>query len=335
MRISRTVFRKIIIYLIAVVCLAWVLRGVHFDELFHHMRGINLWWIIPAMMIDVFTTVVHGIRWRLLLQSIGSVTLLRTVQAIYAALFTNEIMPVKAGEFVRGYLLSRWLRTSFASILPSMIAERAFDGSILILGFGLSTLFISLPSVIVKTAWILAAILLLAIVSMVVLASISKGPSTTDPKKSAKKSKTAQHISTFSSQFISGLHLIRTFSQFLKVLTATIFYFSSQVLAYWLVMKAYGLHFPFWVPAVVLIIVRLGTALPNAPGNLGPFQFFCVVALTLFGVEKTTATGFAIVIWLVFSLPIFILGSVAFLRSGLSLSEIRAKRQQSANGRKQ
>jgi len=54
--------------------------------------------------------------------------------------------------------------------------------------------------------------------------------------------------------------------------------------------------------AVILVIVRVGTAIPNAPANIGSHQFFCVLALNLFGVEKTVAAAFSIVYFLALTL---------------------------------
>jgi hypothetical protein len=42
-----------------------------------------------------------------------------------------------------------------------------------------------------------------------------------------------------------------------------------------------------------ILIVRLGTMIPNAPANVGSFQFFTFLALGSFGVEKTVAAGFS------------------------------------------
>jgi uncharacterized protein (TIRG00374 family) len=324
MKNSKIILRKVIIYAIAACCIAWVVSGVNFEELFSHIHRMNPWWILSAVILDVFTTVLHGIRWRFLLQPLARLSLLRTVQAIYTGLFTNEILPVKAGEFVRGYLISRWVKVAFASVLPSIITERVFDGFILVIGFGLSTFFVTLPQAVVTAAGIMAAVLLFALFLFAVIGFKRRKFSGTIQSASTKKRGIVQHIAAFSSQFAGGLRLIKTSARLLTVLGASVLYLFTQVLAYWSVMKAYGIHFPIWVPAVTLIIVRLGTALPNAPANIGPFQFFCVLALTMFGVEKTTATGFAIVLWLVFSIPIFLLGSFAFLKSGLTWAEIHA-----------
>ncbi len=328
MKFSGSTFKKIFVYVIAACCLAWVMSGVRFDELLRHMRGMQLWWIPPAMMLDVLATVVHGFRWRLLVRPIASVSLLRTTQAIYTGLFTNEILPMKAGEFVRGYILSRWVGLPFVSVLPSMITERIFDGSLLVLGMGLSALFVSLPRRIIGVGVIIGTVMILIILSIVALALIERESSSAHSKDETRRMKPIERFVDFLFQFTRGLRGLWSSMPLLPMLVASVLYLFSQVVAYWMIMKANGLHLSIWVPAVVLIIVRLGSAVPNAPANIGPYQFFCVLSLTLFGIEKTRATGLAIVLSLVFMIPIMILGFIAFIRSGLTLSELRKSHRQ-------
>jgi ABC-type branched-subunit amino acid transport system permease subunit len=75
------------------------------------------------------------------------------------------------------------------------------------------------------------------------------------------------------------------------------------------------------------VIVNLGTALPNTPANIGSYQFFTVLGLTLFGVEKTSATGFSLVVFTLLALPPLIIGFLALSHSGMSLAAIRDELQ--------
>jgi hypothetical protein len=75
--------------------------------------------------------------------------------------------------------------------------------------------------------------------------------------------------------------------------------------------------------AVALLILRLGTTMPKAPANVGSFQFFSLLALRLFGVEKTVAVGFSIVYFISLTIPLWILGLLAIAGTGLSLSTMR------------
>jgi len=326
MRALSRKFRKIIVYLIAAVCVTWIVRGVHWGELYDHLRRMNPWWIAAAAMLDVITTVVHGIRWKLLLEPSGNVTLLRAVEAIYTGLFSNEIFPLRVGELVRGYVVARRLNAPFSAILPSMVTERVLDGCLLVIGFAVSIQFVSITAGVAKAAVTTGTILLFAIAALLVLAFRKKPPAKTRSSGRSGRWGPVERASVFFSNFAAGMRSLRTSARFGAVIPASFLYLFTQVLSYWIVMKAYGLHFSMWIAAVVLIIVRIGTAVPSAPANIGPYQFFCVLALLLFGVEKTTATGFAFALWLIFSLPILLLGVLAFIRSGLTLSDIRKTR---------
>ena len=96
-----------------------------------------------------------------------------------------------------------------------------------------------------------------------------------------------------------------------------------QILALWFMMRACCIELPLWAGAVALLVLRLGTTIPNAPANVGSFQFFSVLALRLFGVEKTIAAGFSIVYFAALTIPLWILGFLAITGTGLNLSTIR------------
>lgn len=98
---------------------------------------------------------------------------------------------------------------------------------------------------------------------------------------------------------------------------------AGQILAFWLVMRAYRLEAGLWVAAATLMVVHLGTAIPNAPANVGTYQFFCVVGLMLFGIDKSVAGGFSVVVFVVLTVPLWLLGSVALGRTGVTLNMLR------------
>jgi hypothetical protein len=325
MKFPRSVLKKFVVYVVAAGCLAWVFRGVSFDDLLRQMRSLNPWWILAALALDVISTISHGFRWQLLLWASSHVSVLRTTQAIYAGLFASQILPLRAGEFVRGYLVSRFAHLPFASVLPSMITERVFDGSVLVLGLGACAFFVDLPQRIENAGLIVGSMILVVICGLALLAFINRRYPPRNATDADGKRKWYDRAMAFVSRFARELRVVWTSPQFLPALAVTLLLLSLQVLSFWLLMRAYGLHVSVWVPAVTLIVIRLGTAIPSAPANIGPYQFFCVLSLTLFGIEKTTATGFAIVVSIALAIPLVTLGPLAFVASGLSVSELRKR----------
>jgi glycosyltransferase 2 family protein len=105
----------------------------------------------------------------------------------------------------------------------------------------------------------------------------------------------------------------------------SLFLLLGQILSYWLVMQAYGLKLSFWHGAAVFLVVHIGTIIPGAPSNIGTYQFFTVVGLTLFGIDKTLATSFSIVVFFILTIPLWVVGMVVFSRLGLSLKKVQTE----------
>ena len=53
----------------------------------------------------------------------------------------------------------------------------------------------------------------------------------------------------------------------------------------------------------VFLIVHLGIAIPNAPANVGTFQLFSVLGLTLFGIKKSAAAAFSVLAFAILTVP--------------------------------
>ncbi|MCK6561858.1 flippase-like domain-containing protein [candidate division KSB1 bacterium] len=309
-------------YFIAAVCLVWVFHDIHARRLWHSFTHLNWWLIGVAIFFDILSYYCQGLRWELLLRSLGKISSMRTTQAIYAGLFTNEIVPLRVGELVRAYLVSRWLPAAFVSVIPSMAVERLFDGVWLALAIGVAAFFVPLPHDLLAAEEILGVLVLMAI-SLFVYLVFGKPRVRSEKKISAWKP--LRTITRFVEHLANEVRSIGAsrFSYVAMLVSAFILVF--QIIAFWLVMRACGLQLSFWAGAVVLLIVHIGTAIPNAPSNIGTYQFFTVVGLQLFGIDKTLATAFSVVVFIVLTIPLWLLGLLAISQSGMTLATIRGE----------
>jgi uncharacterized protein (TIRG00374 family) len=310
-------------YLLAVACLVWVFHDIHVGRLLRSMTTIHWWWVALAIVFDILTYICQGARWRLLLRPVGDVTVLRATQAIYVGLFTNEILPMRFGEFVRAYLASRWVSIEFSSVIPSMIVERLLDGVWLALAVGLTAILVPLPKDLLEAGDVFGIIVLVSTALFIYAVFRKERRIAERATPSSFGWKPLRLAGVFVGRLASGLRSIGLSRLFYGALAVSILMLGLQALSFWLIMWAYGLRLSFWIGAVVFLVVHLGTALPNAPANVGTYQFFCVVGLALFGVDKTLATGFSLVVFFLLTVPLWVLGFLALARSGMTLSTIR------------
>jgi len=74
----------------------------------------------------------------------------------------------------------------------------------------------------------------------------------------------------------------------------------------------------------LMVILRLGSVVPQAPGNLGLFQFLTKETLEkVFNVVPAEAARFSLVLWGVVTLPLLIAGFAALTITGAKISALR------------
>lgn len=310
---------------IAALCLVWVFHDIEIRSVIGALSAMNWWWVAAAMSLDVLSYLFQGKRWSLLVHPSGSVSTMQATRAIYAGLFVNGVLPMRLGEVLRIVLVSRWTETRVATIVPSVLVERFLDTLWLALAFGITVLSVPLPKYLVGAEGALGFTALAATVLLVYMALPKRAKPSTLNSGAKDRGPVVHWISGLWNVIGVGISEIGRSRHLYSSFAFSALLLIGQTLSYWLVMVAYGLRLSFWHGVAVFLIVHVGTAIPSAPSNVGTFQFFTVVGLTLFGVDKTVATGFSVVVFLALTIPLWLIGMAVFGRLGLSLKRIRTE----------
>lgn len=310
-------------YIVAAACLAWVFHDIHPGRLFADVSRIRWGLVALAIVCDVLSYVCQGVRWHLLLKPLGRVSVLRATQATYAGLFINELLPMRVGEPARAFLVSRWIPAPFVRVIPSMALERLFEGIWLAAGIGVTAMRVPLPGNLVRSADVLGVAVLALTVAFVLFVFRTPKTPPAPPKEGPLDRGWMGKSRTALRGLGDGFREIGLSRDTYLAFGVSLGLFVFQALSFWLMLVGYGIGLSFWVGAAVFLIIHFGTALPNAPANVGSYQFFCVLGLTLFGVDKTSATGFSVVVFILLTLPLLLLGALALGRSGTTLSSLR------------
>jgi uncharacterized protein (TIRG00374 family) len=320
---ARNVLRTAAAYLIAAAGLVWVFHDADWATMGRAI--VRLDWRLAALgiLFDVLSYGSQGYRWHLLLKPLGEIGTLRTTQAVYSGLFINEILPMRIGEIARAYLVSLWMTKDIVAVIPSMALERLFEGIWLAAGLGVTAIFVPLPRSLLRAGDVFGAVVLVLTGSALYLALRKKRAETGEVSERRVRSKLFRRLLSVPGRLEAGLRSIGITRYSTAAFFVSLLLFVFQAFSFWFIMRAYGLRLSFWVGAAVFLIVHFGTALPNAPANIGTYQLFCVLGLTLFGVEKTAAAGFSIVVFVLLTIPLWVIGFFALGQSGLTLSAIK------------
>jgi uncharacterized protein (TIRG00374 family) len=129
----------------------------------------------------------------------------------------------------------------------------------------------------------------------------------------------------FVTRFAAGVKEIGVSRKLLVAAFLSAGMLACQALAAWFMMLSLDIRLSLSAATTVMVIVRLGTAIPNAPANTGSFQFFTVLAMGLFGVDKTIAAAYSVVDFVALTAPLWILGLIAVGRTGMSFRTLKSE----------
>ena len=340
---ARVWLKTLLSYTFGFVCLVWVFHDYDFGDLLGRVAKMNLLLVTMAIICGVLSFVCQGLRWQLLLRPFGSISILRTTQALYTGMFVNQVLPLKLGELLRGYLISRWTAVKLSQVATSIVIERLFDGFWLVAGFVVTMTFIPLPRRLIEAGDALSALVLILIGLLLALSlrrpslqAFVARENISGVRRSRQRSPEGRELKSVERTLARSLgalldraavelrSILHTPSS-LPAFALSLLFVSLQWFAFWLVMLAYGFRLSPLPAAAVFVIVHVGSSVPGAPASIGTYQFFTVVGLVLFGVDKTSAAGFSLVAFVLLSVHICVLGFWALRRSGLTLRGIRVE----------
>ena len=294
-------------------CLIWVYHGFDWKRELPRIRATDLHWVSVAVIADIAVYCTQGWRWNLLLRPVGDTSLWRSIQSIYIGLFANEVLPLRTGELLRSYLQAKWSGLEFGMVISSVMIERLIDGVWLILAFYVCTFFVKLPRLLVDGSLVLA-VMLLFLAGILGVIVFLKHHAHAAIAQSRWKEK-LWHV-------VEALHKMGSSRSFYLAALVSILYLALQVIPIYALMRGYGINLSLWHAAVVLVILRLGSIPPQAPGNMGSFQALTKLGLMLFGIDKADATGFATLLFFAVTVPLWLAGFIALALTGMSIHEI-------------
>ena len=97
---------------------------------------------------------------------------------------------------------------------------------------------------------------------------------------------------------------------------------TAEVVTYWLMAKAMGISVSFILVCLIMAVSNFAIMAPSTSGGVGPFEFFGVAIMLLFGFVKEEAAAYVFMVHAMILLPIILLGAVFMLKEGINFTKI-------------
>jgi uncharacterized protein (TIRG00374 family) len=327
-------FRTVVALSLTAGLLVLFFRNASVTDVWLSIRQARLEQILGALVVTGATYAIRALRWQQLLAPVGETrfgTAFRSTVIGFAASF---LLPARAGELLRPYLLARWERLSATATFATIILERLLDlVTVLILFASFMLVFDPGMAAVdprvfeaIKVGGLLAGAGALA--ALVMVFALAGHPETLGRAalgiERVLPARVAHATARLVQLFAEGLAVMRRPSRLLAALALSFPLWLSIAAGIWLVARAFSITMPFTGSFLLIALLVVGVALPT-PGAVGGFhEMFRLGATTFYAVPNDTAVGAAIVLHAISFLPVTVLGVVFMAQAGLSLHRMRA-----------
>jgi len=241
---------------------------------------------------------IRATRWRHLLAPIADIPLRKVIAVGWIGFAAILIMPLRAGEFVRPYMIRQKGKVSMAAATGTVGAERIIDGLYLTLMLGICLQIAPpqspLPDHIGKLQIPVAAVPLYAYMSLVAFLCafalmgvffwrpiwahhlLEKTIGIVSPSVGKK-------VADFVANTADGLKFLPSFRYFGPFLFETTVYWLMNGLSIWVLARGCGVADISVVQALVVMgVLGVGILVPAGPGLFGAFQASTYAALAMY-----------------------------------------------------
>jgi uncharacterized membrane protein YbhN (UPF0104 family) len=248
--------------------------------------------VVPLAGAALAALSMHALRaafWRVALVGTKTVPLLRLIRYTILGAASSALLPARAGEAVRVWLLADLEQIPAVTGVGTALAERALDVASMVLVLApLPWLLPDAPLWVTRALSILTGVGASIFVAVIVLARNSDRFA-------------GDGLLSRLARAMSGLSHP---GRFLLGLAALVGAWLVDIAALLLVARALGMTLPPAAPLLVLLSVNLAIAVPAAPAQLGSHEAGTLVALGLLGVPTSEAVAFALLYHAAHVLPL-------------------------------
>jgi uncharacterized protein (TIRG00374 family) len=313
----------------------WRTSGFAWHEFTTALAGVDWSWLFLALALIMATYVGRALRWEVMLRPLQKHTSLWRIFSATAIGFTAVVLFGRAGEPVRPYLISKREDVTFSSQVAAWVVERMLDLLMVLVIFGIALSQISHSAIqhgprvkiVLEAGGYTAGVIGAACLAL--LLGLRKFQGGVQQRLmeglSFLPAILAARIEKALKSFGEGMESTRSGARTALLVFYTIVEWCIIAASFGCVFKAFPATHELGITDVVILLgfVCFGSIV-QIPGVGGGMQIVTVLVLTeFFGITLETASGIALVLWIITFVVIVPLGLALAFHEGIKWRNLR------------
>lgn len=304
---------------VSLIFIGLFVRSTDFGEVKQAFEDANYAIALASLPVYFVGLWIRTIRWQYLLRPLKQVSAIRLYPVVIIGLMANNLIPARAGELARAYVLGQREKVSKTSVLGTIAVDRLFDGVTLVplmlivaafaggdttfpVGFGQSLTFAGLG--------VVMAVLFGAALAVLFYLALSENgqrflhtllhriaPGSLKPR-----------VEYLLDSFFEGLRALRSPVDLGIAWLMSLISWTLEATMYYIVAIAFGIHEGFQIFLLLTAAANLAIAVVASQGGIGPFELVVSKTVVAFGAAAELGSAYAIGLHALLLFPIIAIG---------------------------
>ncbi|MDI3339203.1 MAG: lysylphosphatidylglycerol synthase transmembrane domain-containing protein [Sphaerobacter sp.] len=312
-------------FAVSIIFLIIAFRGQDLARVGEALRQANYWLLPLAILLYGVGLWVRCLRWSVLLRAVHRCPARELFPVVTVGFMANNLLPLRAGEVVRAYLLTNRRGVPTSTALATIAVEKVFDGLTMLAFMLVASLSVALTA----ELWHVQLVAGLLFGGLLVLLALLTAEWSRHwlLQRGLRRlpARIAAPVGQAAHTFLAGLGTLRRRDDLLAVVGASLATWLLEAAMYAVIALSFGLSLS---PAAVLLVTavaNLATLIPASPGYVGPFEAGVLLALAgAVTVPREVALSYAIAVHAALYFPVTAVGLYYWWRESLSWRTVQA-----------
>jgi uncharacterized protein (TIRG00374 family) len=329
----RNIIRTVVVVGLAVGLIAIFLRNADLSRVWASVTAARKDYLLLSLGLTCVTFLIRAERWQYLLGPLGPTRFWVVFRTTVIGFGASAVLPARAGEVIRPYLLARREGLSATAAFATIIVERILDLVAVLVLMALFLIFFD-PGLEARDSAFFSAIRFgglvmapIAIAVLLVMFFMAGHPERLHEwllkAERVFPARLAAMIAQFAKTFAEGFAVVRRPERLVAAMAWSLVLWVTIATGLWAVSVGFGIAMPITGAWLMLAPMVVGVAVPT-PGGIGGFhEAYRLGATGFFGADNDTAVGAAIVLHAISVVPVTVAGLLFMVQDGLKLGELK------------
>jgi len=307
-----------------VLFIALFLRATNPGEIADALEEANYWWLIPAVVVLFIAISARCVRWSILMRPVAPLSPARLMPYAIIGYMANNLLPARAGEVVRAYVLGEREHVSRMGTFGSIAVERLFDGCTLVLMLLIAGSFVGFESGRLQAIAVASTVFFVLALAGFYILTLSEDRSRRVMHWFLRflPGRFESQAEAMADSLVTSLRSVHDGRSLALVAFFSAVAWLIEAAAYMVIGQGFDLDVGFGYYCLLLAAANLAIIIPTFFGGTGPFEWAAKLVLVGGGVTASVAGAYSIIAHAVILIPTTIVGLILLWSFGVSFRRI-------------